>query len=851
MSHYNGCGCGGHKHNSCNSCTSHNEIQQAVNDALAFEKENLEQYENNAAQSASDAAKEAAKAAESASAAAQSQANAETAAGTAVAASKVVTDTAVVLEETANTIKAAQDLLDEQVAAVQTKPVYFEVTTETSSLVLPTTDTVFNVRSIYIASARQALNYGFTFDKNTRTVTLAEPITADQIAETDEGYILVEVICDVFNSDDPTSLGVSLASNIGTTLIGTPTGETLEETLVRMATEADPTLRADLISGASGNGTELLSHTQTGVTTQTLASFLNSSLKFVTPLMFSSLVIDGNWTPALAAADLAAQTLGLTLDGQGQTYTLGASVTLRCAKFRNITLRPLSTYVGAAPIFTPDANGVIEHDSVDISNFVLTGCKFLQSTYVGDTMAVFKGFCRYNNNGNLVRTTLTADVNTATEFVVAVTDASIFSAEDPIHIGDGRYKILSISGNNITLYNDGTGATLFDSGTRYQHYAGQFVTLNQGYDNNGIRIGNATQGWTIHVLGEVECMNNGWTGFYHNSGAYNGYHSLSKIRANGNGYIGIGLGYVNKGSISNCIAENNGNNGIDIFEAKQTYLVHDNIATGNGVDNIFVGGLGEVAAVHNNTCINAFRIGILIFGRTTAIFGAELLNNKCQGNKYRSIGFTGVRYGKIIGGNVGGANNWSIYVEGRTGLNNPDKITIKNVDMYQSTIGDVGGNLRNNTSYAAGTIDLIDNNTFSRMPVTTISNVNYYGCKFFPECYIAGTGDFTAAAGATISVALSIRRPHNSTVTDAAAVQPVTFTISANSDGSDQSTVTSANKTLTNVTELLNTAATRGKIIAIPDSGAVSYNFVLSAPGTRYILVESGGFRKLLTLVWS
>lgn len=234
MSHYNGCGCGGHVHNNCNSCTSHNEIQQAVNDALAFEKENLEQYEINAAQSATDAAKEAAKAAESASAAAQSQTNAETAASTAIQASASVTDTAVVLEETAERIEHAQDLLEEQISALQTKPVYFEVSTPTSSLVLPETENVFNVRSIYVSSSRQAVGYGFTFDKVARTVTLAERITAEQIAETEEGFILVEVICDVYSSDDPTSFPLILASTAGASNIGTSSGDTVEESLLKL-----------------------------------------------------------------------------------------------------------------------------------------------------------------------------------------------------------------------------------------------------------------------------------------------------------------------------------------------------------------------------------------------------------------------------------------------------------------------------------------------------------------------------------------------------------------------------------------------------------------------------------------
>lgn len=233
MSHYNGCGCGG----GCNPCTSHNEIQQAVNDALAFEKENLEQYENNAAQSATDAAKEAAKAAESASAAAQSQTNAETAASTATQAASSVTNTAVVLEETAERIEQAQDLLEEQISALQTKPVYFEVSTPTNTLVLPETETVFNVRSIYVASARQDVGYGFTFDKATRTITLAEGITADAIVETEEGFILVTAICDVYSSDDPTSFPLILASNAGASNIGTSTGITVETALSRLSGE--------------------------------------------------------------------------------------------------------------------------------------------------------------------------------------------------------------------------------------------------------------------------------------------------------------------------------------------------------------------------------------------------------------------------------------------------------------------------------------------------------------------------------------------------------------------------------------------------------------------------------------
>lgn len=217
-------GCGG----ACDPGSSNTAIKQAVNDALASEKVTLEGYVTEAALSATEAEGSAADAVSSASASAQSQTNAETAASTAIQASASVTETAIVLEETAERIKDAQDLLAEEISAIHTKPVYFEVTEATSTLVLPETETVFNVRSIYVDSARKDLGYGFTFDKETRTITLTEPITADQIAGSSEGFILVTAICDVYSSDDPTSFPIILASDVGANNVGTLSGKTAQ-----------------------------------------------------------------------------------------------------------------------------------------------------------------------------------------------------------------------------------------------------------------------------------------------------------------------------------------------------------------------------------------------------------------------------------------------------------------------------------------------------------------------------------------------------------------------------------------------------------------------------------------------
>ena len=222
----NNCGSG-----VCDPTSSTTAIQQAVTDALAGRVTELDGYATSASASASSSSTSAADAASSASAAAQSKTDAETAASTAAKASKVVSDTAVILEGTANSLSKAQDLLEQEIAAIQTKPFVFEVSSPTSSLVLPDTDTVFNVRSIRIQGVTQDVGYGFTFDKETKTVTLSEGITAEDISDTGLGYVLVTVVGDIYNSDDPSSYPITLESNVGAKLVGTESGETVQQAL--------------------------------------------------------------------------------------------------------------------------------------------------------------------------------------------------------------------------------------------------------------------------------------------------------------------------------------------------------------------------------------------------------------------------------------------------------------------------------------------------------------------------------------------------------------------------------------------------------------------------------------------
>lgn len=265
-------GCGG----ACDPCSSNTAIKQAVDDALAAEKETLEGYVDDAAASAEAAAGSAADAASSASAAAQSQTNAETAASTAIQAAASVTETAIVLEETAEQIKKDQENIEELISTLQTKPIYFEITTATSSITIPALELPFNVRSIYVNSARQDVGYGFTYDKDTRVITLADPITAGDIAESETGYVLITAIVDVYNSDDPTSYPIVMQSNEGASRVGTSEGITVEQAL------QERVKIADLASNEKNKGISLVGLEQ-GIDGQEFAdSMLTTTLTRIT-----------------------------------------------------------------------------------------------------------------------------------------------------------------------------------------------------------------------------------------------------------------------------------------------------------------------------------------------------------------------------------------------------------------------------------------------------------------------------------------------------------------------------------------------------------------------------------------
>lgn len=126
-------------------------------------------------------------------------------------------------------------------------------------------------------------------------------------------------------------------TDVGYTTTGTDATSFANDVMHFVLMDGD-SLRQDLGSNEPGNGGSIVALEQGGT--------VQGAIKYVTPFMFKNLVSDGDWTSALAAADIVARDLGLYVDGMGQEFALGASVTLRCAHYRNIRLIPTSIYRG-------------------------------------------------------------------------------------------------------------------------------------------------------------------------------------------------------------------------------------------------------------------------------------------------------------------------------------------------------------------------------------------------------------------------------------------------------------------------------------------------------------------------
>ncbi|WP_447314501.1 hypothetical protein ACNHKA_19025 [Klebsiella michiganensis] len=653
---------------------------------------------------------------------------------------------------------------------------------------------------------------------------------------------------------------LTAATDIPFTTAGN-TDETWTDTdAAHFVSVGDAALRQNLGSSEEGMGTWLSFHVQKGMVKQTLNDFLNNSVKFVTPFMFKSLATDGNWSAAIAAADAKAAAiaaadakaaeLGLPLMGFGQVFSV-SSLALISDHIEGVGFTPADGYSGAGPTFKINQVTGNLYFKGSCKGFTSVGAKFIRGNYSGIPQLTLDA-CEFSNNGSLLRTTCVNAVNTASDFIVQVVDASGFVVGNYIWIGDSKCMIAGISGNTITLVNNGSAPTLYSGGTGTGSYkAGQFFTRD-GDGKNGATIGEGgtEAGWGLTIQNGIKLMNNGWFGLFHYVRAKGGTVSVKgKVEGGNNGYCAMGLAYVQGGEISGFKFYGNGNNGLDIFETTGDLSVSDGLVYENGVDGLFICGNGTGPKISRIKTRNNLRIGILAYGRSSAPVGFNITDCECINDGLYNICMTGVRSGDVRGNTLGGAKE-AIKVEGRNGLLNPSGITIdSNVFTLESTDNDINANIGGYTDGGeSGAISVLNNRYNGRNPKHTISNFNRSQSRFLPVGRMSFTSSYTAAAGATISVPLVFYKPNATSNIDVLGGQ-VEIQICSNPSLLTIGTVSSALRTAG--IELSNGATTNGKILAMAAFGTLSYNFTLTTAGTVYLNVRSPYGDGVIQLTWT
>ncbi|HBY7766464.1 TPA: right-handed parallel beta-helix repeat-containing protein [Klebsiella aerogenes] len=576
--------------------------------------------------------------------------------------------------------------------------------------------------------------------------------------------------------------------------------------------------------------------------------FTKNGIRYVTPEMFIDLVVNGDWSDAIEAADEKAVSMGLPLYGFNTKYEISRTVNISSEYVMGLKLYPSSGFSGGGAIFTVNQSSGMININVGFYNFIAYGAKVLRGGFTG-TPSIILDSCDFINNGRLLRTTCVSAVNTSTDFVISVTSSSGFSPNDYVWIGDSKCRILSISGNSITLYNNGSSPTLFPGGTGTGTYsAGQFFTKD-GDGRNGLTVGNADASWNVQTIGKNTFNDNGWFGLFCYSSSESGRLTIKDADANNNGYCGLGCGYVGEGEIVNNTTIGNGNNGIDIFQTSNKLKISKNRSSNNGVDGIFAGASGTGPVISENYCSNNKRIGILAYGRGSAPSGYNLIDNYCVGNELNSICLTGV-YAAKVSRNTMGASSQALKIEGKNGLLNPQGIIVSNNDFIDASVSrDIFANIGGYTSGGdAGSIKIIDNNYFGRRPSITCTGYSTTKSKFSPRGYMAFTSPLTAAIGASISVSLTFAKMNETTIVDpTAGVVEMQFSNSS----SFISTDTPSSATRTAGIEISNTATTNGRILSMANAGSLSYNVSSTTARTLYLMVKSEYGDGVIQLTWS
>ncbi len=201
-----------------------NAIAQAVRDALADRIKELQSYTNSASESATQASVYADEAAASNESAKGFRDQTQVIANTANALVPELTETANLIHQS---FQAVNQLAD-SVSGLMTKTFYYTALGNEKSFTIPEEYKANSVKAIYVEGVRQDPGYGFTFDRDTQVVTLAEVLPVESA-----GSVLT-IQLGTLEAETPDILSAQLLSNTGAGMIGTESGSNVQTELNKL-----------------------------------------------------------------------------------------------------------------------------------------------------------------------------------------------------------------------------------------------------------------------------------------------------------------------------------------------------------------------------------------------------------------------------------------------------------------------------------------------------------------------------------------------------------------------------------------------------------------------------------------
>lgn len=581
-----------------------------------------------------------------------------------------------------------------------------------------------------------------------------------------------------------------------------------------------------------------------GRTVQEVIDELGTKYSYIVPATYGA-VGDGvtDDSAALVRADAAAAALGTIIDGCGKVYAVGSKFEFKSGGIIRATLKPTSSYTGGSPTWAAPVSGRVALSEVDVLGFKGPGPQITRglATVVP---RVSLSNCRFNGNGSKVRTVTTQVVNTASDLTIAVEDSSVFKVNDYVWIGDSKLIVSAVGSGTLTFVADADGKPATQTGGKGtgSYKAGQYVTKD-GNGRNGLTVGDGGPTFNLSVR-DCEFNDNGWFGLFNwanQTPEDSTSVTVSGSIANDNGFIGLGLGRLFAGSISDNVVERNGNNGIDINKAHGNVAIRGNAARYNGVDGIFTGSYSTSPNTEGNVCESNFRIGILYSGDASGAAGAVISNNTCLDNPLYNICVTGVAIPTVTDNTLGGVSGVHLKIEGRDGNPNPNPTVSDNFFVTSGSQWDIDVNIGGYTNGGSnGKIVLSGNSHSSTIPLIRCSGFDRNNSRAVPPFYVKQ--DINPASD-SVAVAVEARNAYNTSTVDVMATG-VSLQFVTNSAGLAAAPVSAA--TRTSGVELYNGLA-NGRFIAQFAYGKLSYSFK-AATGVLYLATSTEHTRAIVPI---